>query len=383
MIRQQECLGWAVLGAGMALLSGGCVGAREPALVTPPMPRVIAPVEEPGPSSEERVARAKTLVREGRDGEASAAIAELPPDRRADVSRDIGRDLVRRSPSRAAEFALMLPPGAGQDDVLLHAIRGMLTQDRRGTVDWAQAREPLGAKLRARLAVARAMVEEDAPEALRWLGELPARHGRELQRLALAEWAKREPDSAIAWAQSQPDAERDELLARVGFALAQTHPSKALGLAETLPAGRERWVLLTAIAQTWIASDRAAAERWASRLPPGPDREAALEGFAAATGPVRSRAGSGGAVSRRPADAGRGLAREDTLRKELEQRLREAPVNAADWLATLPSADVTDEMLRELAREWLRRDPAEAVRWLELHVPSSARRDQILRETLP
>jgi hypothetical protein len=207
-------------------------------------------------------------------------------------------------------------------------------------------------------------------------------------RLALATWTRRDPDRAFAWAQAQAPSSANLLLPVVGFALAQTDPPGALRVAETVADARTRRLLLTQIAQTWMARDSAAAEAWLRGLPSGPEKDAALAGVATATAPVRiHRDADGGAAgpvfSPGSSRDGSALAREDEVRREFERRLRDSPADAARWLSTLPGPDVGDDLLRRLAHEWLLQDRESAVQWFRLHVPSPSRRREILETAGP
>jgi hypothetical protein len=75
-----------------------------------------------------------------------------------------------------------------------------------------------------------------------------------------------------------------------------------------------------------------------------------------------------------------GLARDEALRREFAEALRESPARAAAWLATMPVPDRRQEMADELARRWLWVNPDAASAWMELHIPEPERRERLWRE---
>jgi hypothetical protein len=75
-----------------------------------------------------------------------------------------------------------------------------------------------------------------------------------------------------------------------------------------------------------------------------------------------------------------GFEREQAMRREFEEALRESPARAAAWLATMPVLDRRQEMADELARRWLAVNPDAATAWMELHIAESERRERLWRE---
>ena len=69
-----------------------------------------------------------------------------------------------------------------------------------------------------------------------------------------------------------------------------------------------------------------------------------------AAGRVRAAGGGGAVVGVGAGELPPGLARDEALRREFEEALRESPARAAAWLATMPVPDRRQEMADELAR---------------------------------
>lgn len=382
-------------------LAGGCVSNlnthRDPA-----MPRVVLPEVPAAEAVPVVIARARALAERDDFRGAVESLRSVAEQQRASAARRLVEEFTPDSPTRAAQLALALPHGVDQRDLLAMATRARMRQDANGTVLWAIGILDPGSRYAAMDSVAGELVKAEPRGALERLQALPDRPGRlELLRLAAAHWARRDPDAALAWADALPAELRTHIVASIGFEVAQTAPERAVGIASSVPEGRDRWLLLSEIAQTWTARNPDQAVTWMRSLPAGEAREAALAGIDSATGAASTRrartvqgayrgpgrlAGGGGSGGPSPvvaADATAlppGPAREQALRREFERRLQTSPALAANWLATLPAPEVNDDILRRLTQEWMRYDPASALSWLELHVPTASRREQILNE---
>jgi hypothetical protein len=384
------------IGSCVVLLAG-CAGDRV--LQDPPMPTVVPVAVAPAVSVEVAEARAKVLALRGDSTGAIKEIEAVDAEQRGPAFLRVEHAVVREDPARAAALALAYPAGTTRSDAVALATRGLLARDRDAALAWALDLKDPSAHFAALEALATEMVAQDPRAAVDRIQALPSRPERmQLLRLAASRWAKRDANAALSWAGGLQEPLRTEMTSSIGFEVAQTNPVRAARIAAELPGGRDRSILFSAVGQTWIAREPGAADAWLRSLPAGPDKDAALAGIATATSLARSRrpgspqstyrssrVGGGGGVptvtdvtSLPP-----GQRRQAAVAREFQQRLMESPTRAADWLATLPSPDVTDDMLRQLTQEWTRRDPAAARTWLELHVPTAPRREQILQEIVP
>ena len=232
--------------------------------------------------------------------------------------------------------------------------------------------------------------------------ELPAGPRREEALvLAASRWSRHDAKRALAWARDlPPDEFKVRVMTGIGFELAQTTPDQAIAVAETLPEGRNRWLLLAAATQTWVARDPNAAMAWARDLPAGSAREAALAGGETSLAgrprfpavprdgfPRRGRVVAGGQVA--GVDAGEagepsslppGSERDHARRKHFEQLLLMSPTLAADWLSSLAPAERTDEMVERLIREWLPQNAPAAEAWIDQNIIQPDRKRELLRE---
>lgn len=216
--------------------------------------------------------------------------------------------------------------------------------------------------------------------------------------LAAARWARRDATRAWDWARELPAGElKTRVATSIGFEVAQIAPNRAIVIADTLPEGRNRWLLLSTSAQTWVAREPDAAMAWARQLPPGGARDAALAGVETSLAmtphyptvprdgfPRRGRRVFGGQVAGVTADELSSLPpgsdRDRALRNHFNQLLLMSPALAADWLNSLAPAERSDEMVERLVRDWLPQNPAAAEAWIDQAIVQPDRKRELLRE---
>ncbi len=412
------------------------------------MPKVTPPTVAPAPrvvGDAEAAAPALRALLAGDQAAARRAIMAVD-DRaqRARLGLLVTRQFAAQAPEKAGEFAVQLPAEAGQLAAVDTAMGAFVARDPAAALRWAHGIAEPGPAALARRAVAHRLMQSPPGIALDQIAGLPAGTGRDdLMGFAVASWARREPDAAVAWVRARSDDElKQRLTSTVGFELAQLSPDRAVELAETLPAGRNRWLLFSAIAQTWVATDSKSALAWAGRLPEGEARAAAFSGLETGLGVpmgrrtgagpgsrgVRSRGFGGGASGglgeaalaaggsadfaawlatqpsqrsrdeaiveyvqqRGAADSGAigqwlstlspGPARDRAMEIYLEGQLIGSPHRAASWLRSLPRSDRSDAMIERTARAWLQTNPDAAQAWLlETPLPPD-RKERLLRE---
>ncbi len=425
------------IGFFAAMLLGGCAAPREVARA-PAMPTVLP--ASPAPGAEEReqalVAEVLAMGRANRIGDAIGKVAAIAdPTLRARVATRATTLLAQSEWATAAAFAAGLPAGPAQTAGLELAARTWAAHEPAAALQWSVGIvDPFAAGV-AQRGIAEAGVSSDPRALLERIAALPEGPAQsDLRAAAASAWARRDPDAAIEWLRTQREEAR--LRSAVTFAVAQTNPGRATSLAEQLPEGRDRWLLLTMIGQTWVAQDRPAAMEWAGRLSVSAERDAAFAGIETGLGVPSSRrrgaapgqrgiasrgagGGSGapllaefsefaawlatqpphrdrdeamlefvrqrgaldtGAMGQWLASLPGGPTRDRALAIYLEGRLTSTPAEAAAWLRSLPRSDVNEAMVDQVARRWLRSNPDEAATWLrDLPIPEF-QKDRLLRE---
>ncbi|MBP7951457.1 MAG: hypothetical protein KA004_17575 [Verrucomicrobiales bacterium] len=155
-------------------------------------------------------------------------------------------------------------------------------------------------------------------------GGLP-RSGQMAAQSIAREWAKQDPQAALAWAKELPEGMRGGALEGVLGTMMTENPTGAAKIAMEMPEGDDRARVLGQMAEGWASRNPEEAMKWVAGLPESERGEAtkrALNGWA-----------------------------------------MEDPKAAAAWIGTLP-ADRQDENLSAVAGRWAWQQPAEAAAWV-------------------
>lgn len=433
-----------LIGVGLA----GCMTSGERYSSTPDRPPAMPtvalasvadlppapPVETDVVAAAARAARANDLAGATR---AVATIAEAP--RRSLVAQRVVAELGAEDSRLAVRSAVELANGLQQPGLVDGPARNFARSESDAALRW-MVELPADPMSRT---VQRSAVDElvamDARGTLERIAALPAGPSRdELIVTAAGAWARRDFDAAIAWLRAQPEsALKPRLISNVGFEVAHTRPDRALEVADMLPAGRDRWLLFSAIGQTWVAVDSKAALTWAAKQPAGEPRDAAFAGIDTGYGVPVSRRSSGAPGTRGSyrtrggaaavalqSEAGSpdftawlalqppGMSRDEATLEYVRQRgalqpaavgpfieslpagptrdqaaslyveglLTGSPAEAARWVRSLPRSERNDELIEKTLRSWLVTNPDAAMEWLQQSTLPPFRKEQLLRE---
>jgi hypothetical protein len=163
-----------------------------------------------------------------------------------------------------------------------------------------------------------------------------------------SEWAKTDPQAALAWAQSLKGRDKDQAMTSVVRELASTDPQKAVAMAATMD-GEAQEDAYASIATQWGAKDFDAAEAWVKSLP------ASLQEDALARA-IGSLANSDPVLASKKVDSMEsGDAKERAITRTVDAWSRENPAQAAAWLIK-QGDDVDDDAVRGLVRNWATQD---------------------------
>jgi hypothetical protein len=182
-----------------------------------------------------------------------------------------------------------------------------------------------------------------------------------------AEWAKLDPDAALAWANTLSGRDKGSALNAVIGEMASKDPNKAVAVAATL-SGDEQTRAYSEIAEKWGLKDFAAAEAWINTLPAeARDRAmaSALESFA-----THDPEGAAAKVALMPAGEDRDNAIEDVA----QPWARKDPAAAAAWVAKQETEDI-DDAIRGVMSTWANVDPVAAQTWIGT-LPQGELRDE-------
>ena len=182
-----------------------------------------------------------------------------------------------------------------------------------------------------------------------WMGAM-------LSRSIAEQWARQDPDAALAWASTLEPEQRSGAYAGIINNIMESDPQRAADLAMSLD-GYDRPKLLGQIAESWAAQDPVEAVAWANSLSAG-DREESLQealGSWAASDPSKAAA----YVDQMPEQERSGVVGE-VARNWAQQE----PAEAAEWLGNQPESESKAGAMGQVMWNWTTSDPEAAANWL-------------------
>jgi hypothetical protein len=172
-----------------------------------------------------------------------------------------------------------------------------------------------------------------------------------------AEWAKLDPDAALAWANGLTGRDKSAAVNSVIAEMATKDPGKAAQIAATLT-GDDQARAYSEIASKWSSTDFAAAEAWIATLPAeSRDRAmaSALQSLA-----LTDPEGAAAKVASLPEGRDKDRAIEDIA----GPWARKDPAAAAAWVSQQQTDDI-DDAIRPVMSSWASTDPTAALKWIE------------------
>lgn len=171
------------------------------------------------------------------------------------------------------------------------------------------------------------------------------------------EWAKQDPEGALAWAKSLEGREQSDAMAKTLAQIATTDPSKAAQLTSGLE-GRALQDANTSIAREWASKDWAATEAWVNGLPA--DQQGDAMGSA-----IRSLASDDPQLAGSKAlQLAEGDARDEAIESVAEAMARENPADAVSWVMKNGNEESQKESMRDVMGSWASTDPEAARSWV-------------------
>lgn len=197
---------------------------------------------------------------------------------------------------------------------------------------------------------------DDNPDEFREMGWGRGRGGSGAGVIA-REWAKADPDGAMAWARGLEGDDRVTAVTSVAGEMAVTDPAGAAAAVAKLDPG-DRARAYGEVAEQWARQDFEAAEAWISTLTGESKDRAMAEALDVLAGSDPRAAADKVAMI---ADADQ---RGDAVRDVATSWARENPPEAAEWLFSQDAGDDRRAM-RGVIGNWVRQDPAGALEFIE------------------
>lgn len=278
-----------VLALVVVVCAGVVLTLRKPAAAAPtalgqtaesapesPANEIIAPVK---PALAPRSATGQRQVQDHAAPVAADLLAQIQAALSSTNFRDyemvfthLLAELVHTDPRVAAQFAETNSIGSTHEQILQRVAQLWAATDFSAALDWAARLNPPADRDATLTEVCQQLAGRDPAEAVRIRSQFVTDEtpNAGLQAV-LQRWAESDFSAALDWGLSRPAGEqRDQLIARVAYAQAQTSPFDAATLVtEKIPPGRVQTEAAIAVLNQWAAQDMTAAGQWVARFPEG------------------------------------------------------------------------------------------------------------------
>lgn len=172
------------------------------------------------------------------------------------------------------------------------------------------------------------------------------------------EWARQNPDAAVAWAAQLPDSQRTGAYVGILGTLAGSNPAAASAYITRLEDGGARMEAIKHIATVWGKQSPQAAADWAMSLG-DKERTAALKETLGSWAGHQPEAAARFLESLDPS-----IVTADHLKAVAESWTSQAPSSAAAWVAARAEGEARDSAMSSVMWRWTTAEPAAASTWL-------------------
>ncbi|MFM8363609.1 MAG: hypothetical protein ACKOAS_00470 [Verrucomicrobiota bacterium] len=247
----------------------------------------------------------------------------------------------RSDPQAAAAAIGEIPRGALSTSAALLVARNWAesTTDKGKVLEWARGLPQGEIRTGAMGRVFESWGRTNAEAALLEFEKLPPDQRKEAALSLAGGWGRKNPTAALAWAERLPDPSQSlNAIGVVVTAWVGNQPAEAAKYVAGLPVDR-RSEVLPKLVMAWTSSNAEAAAQWLSAQPIAPERDGAVEVLV------------------------RKIARED-------------PETAMGWSNGIVNPEKRGHTASQIAREWMRVDPAAARDWIgKSNLPEQLRKE--------
>lgn len=397
----------------------------------------------PGHDADQQLLRAILAVWVAHQPTAAVAWAQTLPEEfgRNQLIADLFNDWAKNDLSAAATACQQLPAGAAREKAWEKILNRWIASDPAAAAALVKDLEPGDYRQEAIAALCQRWAGSDATAALTWASSLPsATEQMTATNQIVANWSKHDPQSAAQFA-SQHAELSGKVLAAIAAAWAQQDPQGMATYALTLPAGETQTQYLTAACRQLAAQDLPAtvgllqpltdvalrqtileqaaghcdlwllkpAANFVAALPASDDQKALIQGLLSCWAPADPASALNwlGAfpetnaqpklvqsvintwAQHEPAAAAQwlanqpaGTASDDVTNAFLTGVLAKYPAFAAQWTQSISDETRRQKLQLQVARQWLKTDPATATNWMDsLDLPEAIK--QSLQKASP
>lgn len=336
----------------------------------------------------ERVVSIKAVIRGWASKDPAAAeawVAEFHSPLQDPARRGLITAIADTDPKRA--FALLGGLTGWGDPSLAEAVFGRWTEgDPMEAAEHAAQLRPGHFRDSALKLVAEEWANKDGESAMLWAEGLPDSdkpspdrrtfpYSASAATIALKVWMERDPGAAVQWIEQIADEKkRNQHIGSLVALTADEDPHAAQRLTAMLPPGREHDSALKELTTRWVRSDVQAALAWIETQSDAHVREVMVREFAFAVALTGKLEAENVATALRLAQSLTGTAQDMATTNVLNAWARLDPKAAAGWAGQHPEKF---EYLFGVTKQWARKEPKAAETWVN-SLPAGSERDRLL-----
>ena len=194
------------------------------------------------------------------------------------------------------------------------------------------------------------------PREFAMMGMMGGRGGQQPASIIAGEWARQDPDAALAWASTLENGKGEAMTAVVGE-LAKTDPAKAAVMVASMDAD-DRQGAYEILARQWGAKNFDEAKAWVNSLP-ADQRDAAMASA------ISGLAQGSPLIAANEIKNMTGDAADRAVPTLVQSWSHDDPASAAKWLSENASDQAQRRSMNDLMPNWVSQDPAAALTYVQ------------------
>ena len=295
--------------------------------------------------------------------------------------RKAAQGYARRDPRAAATWAASLASPLVRDSALREVFENWSGRDLRGAAEMVRLL-PIGtAQSTAASVVGKHFARADFDGALAWMGALAAPiQGAAFQTIMRTMWEQtgsNNPGAALPWLQVQSSvAFREQGIRFIAAEWAKRDPLSALGSAALLSQSSDRNLFTETTLRTFAQTNPREAALWLANQPPSPQTERLMNQVMATW-----TAFEPSATARWASELPNPALRSKSITAVAESWAKVDPDGLVSWIGSLSDVAKRDAAVEGATRVWMREDPATAAQWAA-GIADRGKRDNSLMQVI-
>lgn len=292
---------------------------------------------------------------------------------RREIGSAIVRELGRTDHQRAVDWALANDRGEHRQ-LVSQALRSAAADDPQMALDAVGRIDHQNRRRNILGNVLGTIAEKDRAFALSYLESIEDRQEQSWAAMSITwQWAREDPEAALAWALDNENIDADSILHRIGDVIVRSDVDAAIRLLPRIEGqAAKRWrygITEALLSQRSIADAQQFVAQFEGQSDYN-DLQARIIGEAGAN--------DADAAMRMIEQMVPGPARDKAYTQLVHRRMQEDPQVAAEWLDRIENDEIRRNATTQVVQQWNRDDPVAAQQWIERMPDSDTRNVAII-----